>query len=124
MARIRGHGNKSTEALVAKLLRTAGFTGWRRRFPFFGNPDFVFRKKKLAIFIDGCFWHGCLNHCRMPSSNVAYWKRKIACNRDRDRLVVKTLQKKNWRVLRIWEHELKGKNESRLLRRIYRALEL
>ncbi|MGD1088257.1 MAG: hypothetical protein ABR955_05975 [Verrucomicrobiota bacterium] len=58
MARVRAHGNKSTEILFAKLMRTCGCKGWRRRFPLFGNPDFVFQKKRLAVFIDGCFWHG------------------------------------------------------------------
>lgn len=120
MARVRGCGNKSTEMRIAKLMRTVGCRGWRRRFLLFGNPDFVFRDQRLALFIDGCFWHGCRDHCRMPSSNVAYWKRKIARNQNRDRLVLRTLQKRSWRVLRIWEHELR--NPERVMDRVLRAL--
>ena len=62
MSRIRGRGNKDTELALAKLLRRHRITGWRRNQPVFGKPDFVFPKLKLAVFVDGCFWHGCPKH--------------------------------------------------------------
>src|SRR5436190_8634501 len=120
MALIKAHGNKSTEHLLANILRAARFKGWRRQVSLFGTPDFAFPSNRLAIFIDGCFWHGCAVHCRLPSSNVAYWRRKITRNKARDRLVTQTLKNDRWRVLRIWEHELRFPR--RLLRRVARAL--
>ena len=88
----------------------------------FGNPDFVFPKRKLSVFVDGCFWHGCPRHFIRPRGNAAFWRRKIAANRARDRIVNRTLRRQGWEVLRIWEHELVGRNEQRLLRRLQHAL--
>jgi DNA mismatch endonuclease (patch repair protein) len=82
------------------------------------RPDFVFHKIKLAVFVDGCFWHGCPKHATKPRSNAAFWRKKFAANKARDRLVGQTLRKAGWRVLRIWEHELARRNRTRLLRRI------
>ena len=118
MSRIRSHGNRDTELVLAKIFRAHGFTGWRRRQPVFGKPDFIFRAAKLAVFVDGCFWHGCPLHCRMPQGNRAFWRQKLARNRARDRLVTRTLRQRGWRVLRIWEHALARKNQSRLVKRL------
>jgi DNA mismatch endonuclease (patch repair protein) len=123
MSRIRGRGNKDTEVALAKLLRANGITGWRRHQPVFGKPDFIFRKVRLAVFVDGCFWHGCPKHATRPKSNAAFWRRKLAANKARDRLVTRTLRARGWHVLRIWEHELARKNEARLMRRIRRSLQ-
>jgi DNA mismatch endonuclease (patch repair protein) len=106
MSRIRGRGNKDTELALAKLLRRYGIKGWRRNQPVFGKPDFVFPELKLAMFVDGCFWHGCPKHATKPKNNRAFWYRKLFANKKRDRLVTRTLRKLGWRVLRIWEHEL------------------
>jgi DNA mismatch endonuclease, patch repair protein len=122
MSRIRGRGNKDTELALAKLFRRHGIKGWRRSQQVFGKPDFIFPKLKLAIFVDGCFWHGCPKHGTRPKSNRAYWRRKLSSNKSRDKLVNRELQKLGWWVLRIWQHELKRKNELRLLRRLERAL--
>ena len=122
MSRVRSHGNKDTEVALAKLFRRHKITGWRRHQKIFGKPDFVFPKIKLAVFVDGCFWHGCPKHATQPKSNRAFWKKKFARNIARDRLVNRTLRSANWRVLRIWEHELARKNEARLLRRFRRML--
>ena len=122
MSRIRGRGNKDTELALIKLFRQHHITGWRRNQPIFGKPDFIFPAAKLAVFVDGCFWHGCPTHCRMPSSKQAYWHPKIARNKVRDKVVTTTLRKRGWRVLRIWEHELK--KPSRCLARVVRALSL
>jgi len=80
MAAIRSHGNKDTELKLVSILRAARITGWRRHQPLPGRPDFIFRRQRLAVFVDGCFWHGCPRHCRMPRGNREYWQRKIAGN--------------------------------------------
>jgi len=122
MARIRGSGNKETELRLMTVFRANMISGWRRHWPVFGKPDFVFPKPRLAVFVDGCFWHGCPRHFIKPKGNAAFWRKKIAGNRARDRLVNRTLRKMGWRVLRIWEHELARRNEPRLQARICRAL--
>jgi DNA mismatch endonuclease (patch repair protein) len=106
MSRIRGRGNKDTELALAKLLRAAGISGWRRHHPIFGKPDFVFPKLRIAVFVDGCFWHGCPKHSNMPANNRLFWEKKLAANKARDRLVSRTLKRQGWMVIRIWEHDL------------------
>src|SRR5437867_1881784 len=81
MARIKSTGNKTTEIRLLKLLRAAGISGWRRRSTVYGRPDFVFRKQRVAIFVDGCFWHGHPTLCRLPATNRTYWAKKISANR-------------------------------------------
>jgi DNA mismatch endonuclease (patch repair protein) len=122
MARVKSRGNQSTELRFAALLKFQGITGWRRGSELPGRPDFVFPKLKLAVFVDGCFWHGCPFHATQPKQNAKFWREKIARNQARDRLVNRTLRKRGWRVLRIWEHEFKSVNRSRLLFRLKRAL--
>jgi len=122
MSRIRGRGNKDTELALAKVMRTGGITGWRRNQKVFGKPDFVFRKSRVVVFVDGCFWHACPKHSNMPASNRAFWKKKLSANRLRDQLVTRTLRSRGWRVLRAWEHDLSRRRISKLLSRILRAL--
>ena len=122
MSRIRGRGNKDTELALAKLLRRHRITGWRRNQPVFGKPDFIFSKRKLAVFVDGCFWHACPKHGTRPENNRAFWRRKLSANRKRDRLVTQTLRSQGWRVIRIWEHEFAQRNEQRLVQRIQRMM--
>ena len=98
------------------------------------RPDFVFRKQRMAIFVDGCFWHGCPKHATWPAHRAAWWRRKIEGNKTRDQVVNRALRRAGWRVVRIWEHELqKGKhstsniqhstfNVKPIVRRIHRAL--
>lgn len=107
MSRIRGRGNKGTEVVVASLLRRNGLSGWRRHQMLFGRPDFLFRKERVAVFVDGCFWHGCARHGNAPASNKDFWARKLAANKNRDKRVSRELRRNGWKVLRIWEHELK-----------------
>jgi len=159
MSRIRSRGNKDTEVALAKLFRQNKITGWRRQVnlavgrrrrkethSFKKNPvrvssprllrvrpDFIFRQVRLAVFVDGCFWHGCPKHATQPKGNAAFWKKKFARNKARDQLVNRALRRAGWRSLRIWEHDLhratarraikKPENEARLLRRIRRALD-
>ena len=120
MSRIRGRGNKATELRLMAIFREFGITGWRRHQPVFGKPDFVFRQQRVAVFVDGCFWHGCPKHATFPASRRAFWLEKFARNKARDRLVTHTLRKNGWRVLRIWEHELR--KPARVLARIRKAL--
>lgn len=82
------------------------------------KPDFVFPKLMMAVFVDGCFWHGCPQHATQPKTNARFWRDKIARNQARDRQANRLLRKLGWRVVRIWEHELKRKIEGRLLRRL------
>jgi DNA mismatch endonuclease (patch repair protein) len=91
------------------------------------RPDFVFLKSRTAVFVDGCFWHGCPRHGTEPKGNAAFWKRKFARNVARNRRVNRALRRAGWRVFRIWEHALRQATkdkmqESRLLKRIRRAL--
>jgi DNA mismatch endonuclease, patch repair protein len=120
MATIRSTGNKDTEICLVRILRKHEVKGWRRHLPLPGKPDFVFQKERVAVFVDGCFWHGCPKHLRTPKSNKAYWRRKITTNRMRDVRVRRVLRQGGWRVLRVWEHELK--NEPRLVQRLRASL--
>lgn len=117
MAQVKSGGNRSTEALLITVLRENGITGWRRRYPLYGKPDFVFPRARVAVFVDGCFWHGHHRKCRMPKTNRAYWEQKIARNMARDRLVTRTLREKGWKVVRIWEDCVQEKITLRRLRK-------
>lgn len=121
MSRIRGSGNKETELKLIKIFRLHGVTGWRRKAPVFGKPDFVFPMLRLAVFVDGCFWHACPIHATQPKTNAEFWQTKVARNQARDKLVTRTLRRAGWRVLRIWEHELTRKHANRLAVRLSRA---
>jgi DNA mismatch endonuclease (patch repair protein) len=81
----------------------------------------VFRQVRLALFVDGCFWHGCPKHATKPANNHAFWQRKLAGNKKRDALVTRTLRRARWRVIRIWECDLR--NTERILKRIKKHLE-
>ena len=120
MSAIRSSGNRETEIKFAKILRTNGITGWRRKQALLGKPDFVFIKERVAVFIDGCFWHGCRWHCRMPKSHGAYWIPKMARNRKRDAEVTRLLREQGWEVARIWEHSLSRPDS--VLRRLHGIL--
>ncbi len=121
MARIRGRGNRTTEVRLAAIFRAHGITGWRRQYPLPGRPDFAFPARRLAVFVDGCFWHGCPRHGTLPKGNARFWREKIARNRERDREVNRELRRRGWRVLRIWEHELGPTGERRVGRKIRRV---
>jgi DNA mismatch endonuclease, patch repair protein len=131
MSRIRSRGNQETEIALAKLLRWHGIKGWRRHVEirkaesgkrkFIVRPDFVFPKLRLAVFVDGCFWHGCPRHATKPANNRAFWARKLSGNKQRDQLVNRALRRAGWRVIRIWECALQKRPRS-CVQRISRAL--
>src|ERR1022692_3334985 len=104
MAAVRSKGNKDTELKLISILRAHRISGWRRNHKLTGKPDFVFRRERLAVFVDGCFWHGCHVHGECPATNRTYWRRKLARNKARDQRTVRQLKQQNWRVLRVWEH--------------------
>lgn len=106
MSSIRSTGNKATELFFVRILRIHRIIGWRRNAKIIGRPDFVFSRERVAVFVDGCFWHGCSKHCRMPKSNIVYWNSKIRKNMNRDRSVDRSLSLVGWLVVRFWEHEL------------------
>jgi len=107
MAKVRSSGNASTELKALKLLRAHKITGWRRHLPLVGKPDFVFPAFRIAVFIDGCFWHGCPRCYRAPKSSRKYWSTKVERNKRRDKIVARSLRHSGWTVLRIRECELK-----------------
>ncbi|MFA7231093.1 MAG: very short patch repair endonuclease, partial [Victivallaceae bacterium] len=120
MSRVRSSGNKTTELALIKIFKENKITGWRRKYSIFGKPDFVFPRQKLAIFVDGCFWHGHDERCRIPMSNREYWISKIERNKKRDKLVNETLKTNGWRVLRIWEHEINHSDTANKVEQILR----
>lgn len=109
--------------LLSSVSHAAGYRYRKHYMKLPGKPDAVFPAKKIAVFIDGCFWHGCPSHSRTPLSNSEYWEQKIARNRDRDREVTKACKKQGWRVIRIWEHDAK-KRPGLAVAKIMKSLEL
>lgn len=90
-----------------------GINGWRqqgRGLP--GRPDFIFPESLLAVFVDGCFWHGCLQCYRGPKSNRHYWRTKLRDNRARDMRNDQELAAMNWRVIHLWEHDVRGQPQA------------
>lgn len=122
MSRVRGKGNKLTEVALARLFRANGITGWRRHYPITGRPDFAFPNHRLAVFVDGCFWHGCPKHATRPKGNKGFWRTKLEANKARDQKVNRLLRSGGWRVLRIWEHDLAKSRQVSTVRRVLRVL--
>jgi DNA mismatch endonuclease (patch repair protein) len=102
MATVRSKGNRSTEVALGRLLWAAGLRGYRKHWKVAGRPDFAWPGRKVAVFVDGCFWHGC--RCKyLPATNRKFWKSKIETNMRRDRRVTARLRREGWRVIRIKE---------------------
>lgn len=128
MSCIRARGNRDTELALATVFRQLRISGWRRHVEirskrgegheFRVKPDFVFPRLKIAVFVDGCFWHGCPVHRSTPQNNAAFWANKFLKNRARDLLVNRALREAGWRVIRIWEHQLTRRNVARLKSRL------
>jgi DNA mismatch endonuclease, patch repair protein len=107
MAQVRSQRNRSTEWRLRASLIQSGIRGWKLNPPdILGKPDFAFLEERLLLFVDGCYWHGCPKCYRRPSSNTDYWDAKVARNRARDAKTVAQLKRQEWRLLRIWEHQL------------------
>jgi len=103
MSRIRGRDTK-LEVAVRKALWAKGYR-FRTNYGY-GKADIAFPKRKVAIFVDSCFWHACPRHREYPKTNVVFWRTKLRRNSRRDRKVTRTLNRQGWRVVRIWEHTL------------------
>jgi len=108
MSAIKGKNNKSTELKLRMALVKAGIKGWvLHPTDVFGKPDIFFTKKKLAIFVDGCFWHSCTLCGHVPKTRSAFWRAKFERNQARAILVKYNLRRQSIKVMRIWEHSLK-----------------
>lgn len=135
MSQIRGTGNKRTEIDVIRLLRASRIKGWRRHltislrkahgvasdgtlFKPRVRPDFTFPKSKLALFIDGCFWHGCPKCYRNPKSRKKFWSGKVLRNKERDSFQTRSLKQCRWQVIRMWECRLNSRTFLKLAKRI------
>jgi len=121
MAKVQSK-NTGLEEQFIEILRRAGIRGFIRSpddIP--GKPDITFRSRKIAVFVDSCFWHGCPKHLRRPSTNRSYWQLKIDRNIERDRKIRAALRRTGWRVIRVWEHDMK--RPAAAIRRISRAIE-
>lgn len=122
MSAIRSRGNRSTEIALLKLFKREKITGWRRHYKrIYGTPDFAFPKQRLAIFVDGCFWHGCNKCASVPKSNFDFWKLKVTSNRNRDRKVNGEIKSEGWSVMRFWEHDIR-RRPNRVFSRIAQRL--
>jgi len=121
MSKIKGK-NTTIELLFRKALWQAGLRGWRIHWGKH-RVDVAFVKKKIAIFIDGCFWHGCPGHYKKPKSHKKYWIPKIEENKKRDAMTMARLKKEGWKVIRIWEHDVKLLAlHGKIIRRIIKEL--
>lgn len=101
MKGIRSSGNKSTELKLINYFSSNHITGWRRKYDVKGHPDFVFLDRKIAIFVDGCFWHG--HDCRntRPADNSDYWSKKRERNIKHDKEITELFRSRGWTVIRI-----------------------
>lgn len=106
MQSVRSKDSK-IEIAFRKALWQAGHRYRKNVNNYFGKPDIVLKKYRTVIFVDSCFWHGCKEHCRMPGTRKDYWTNKIERNRRRDMEVNRYYHNMDWKVVRIWEHEIK-----------------
>lgn len=114
ISRIHG-SNTKPEIALRSALWSLGFR-YRVTNKMPGKPDILFTKARIAIFVDGCFWHACPRHFTMPKSNKQFWKLKITRNKERDGEVNKALRRQGWRVIRFWEHEVSNNLERCVIR--------
>ena len=124
MRQVKSKKNKSTELRLIKIFKENGVTGWKRNYPVKGHPDFVFLKQRIAVFVDGCFWH--VHDCRntRPSANEEFWRKKRERNIEHDKEITELFESRGWTVIRIWECELKQQNCERTLLKIKKYLSL
>ncbi|MHC4174961.1 MAG: very short patch repair endonuclease [Planctomycetota bacterium] len=123
MSRVRNR-RTAPEDKVAALLKELGVKYRRNVKTLPGQPDFVVRSKRMVIFVNGCFWHGhpnC-NRAKLPDGNRAFWEKKIATNKRRDRRTAEKLRKENWHVMTVWQCSLRSRE--RILERLKRELDL
>ena len=107
MSKIHSRNNRDTELALVKIFHTDKVSGWRRNQPVFGKPDFVFSASRTAVFVDGCFWHSCPKCKLIPRQNGSFWKKKLSANKLRDKTVNRILGQRGWKIIRIWECDVK-----------------
>jgi DNA mismatch endonuclease (patch repair protein) len=114
--------NTKPELMVRKIISQSGIRYRLHKKNLPGSPDIVFSGKRKAIFVHGCFWHGhdCARGARIPKTNTAYWRAKIARNQNRDRAAVEELSKMDWKALIVWECGIK--DSDKLSKRIAKFL--
>jgi DNA mismatch endonuclease (patch repair protein) len=115
MSRIRG-SNTTPERTLGRALWRLGHRYHLRTSGLVGRPDLVFRKLRVVVFVDGCFWHGCPEHYVRPRSRTAFWSGKLRENVLRDVRQTTELHNAGWHVLRVWEHEVLGGLDKLMLR--------
>jgi len=106
MSRIKGK-NTGPELVLRKFLSAKNIKGYKLNYKLTGKPDIVFLKQKIAIFVDGCFWHKCPKCFIQPKNNRKFWEDKINGNVARDKSIKQKLQREGWFVIRLWEHDIK-----------------
>jgi len=116
-----GSKNTKPEIAIERILREHGVKFQNHSRKIFGNPDIYDASKKVAIFIDGCFWHGCRTCRTIPKNNREFWQNKICYNKARRVEVKKVLKKNGWAVMEFWEHEV-NKNPKRVADSIMQKL--
>ena len=122
MSRIRSQ-NTRPEKQLRYLLVSKRIKGFRIHYNLPGKPDFVFPKQRLAIFVDGCFWHKCPLCFVKPETRIKFWFKKISGNVKRDVEINKKLKKESWKILRLWEHEI-NKNPAKTIQKIITYLRM
>ena len=110
------------EVKFREALWKVGFRYRKNATKYFGKPDLIFKKRKIVIFIDSCFWHGCKKHGSMPKTRKVFWEAKIENNKQRDKDVSDHYKKLRWKVFRVWEHDIK-KDRQKIIDRIKSELE-
>lgn len=106
MSAVRSKDSK-IEVYFRKEIWKVGFRYRKNPRKYFGKPDLALKKHKTVIFVDSCFWHGCKKHCRLPTTKREYWTKKIERNKKRDGEVNRYYKKIGWKIIRVWEHEIK-----------------
>ena len=115
MASVRSRGNRSTELALGRIMWKSGLRGYRKHWPVEGRPDFAWPGLKVAVFVDGCFWHGCARCRDFPKSNAKFWRAKIEANIRRDKRVARNLRNAGWTVIRVKECRLLWPNTLRMI---------
>jgi DNA mismatch endonuclease (patch repair protein) len=120
MSKIRGKDTR-IEIMLRKAIWKEGFRYRKNVSGQFGKPDMMFKRYRTVVFVDSCFWHGCKKHFKQPATRVDFWKLKIERNKKRDKEVNLFYRRSGWKVIRIWEHELK-KNPIRTIQKLLNVL--
>ena len=120
MSKVKSKDSK-IEVGFRRAIWKAGFRYSKNSTKYFGKPDLVLKKYKTVIFVDSCFWHGCKRHCRLPATRKKYWTEKIERNKQRDKEVNRYYKKIGWKIIRIWEHEIKNKS-GQTIKKIIKSL--